>query len=84
MPVAATEDEEHDMLTNAFLRKLDRLDREGLDGLRRELTRRQESARTRFARTRSQRDGDSYMRRGHELAEVRSRIRLLDAGGTRG
>ncbi len=71
------------MVTDAFLRKLGRLDREGLDDLRRELTRRQESARTRFAKTRSQKDGDSYLRRGHELAEVRIRIHLIDDGGKR-
>jgi hypothetical protein len=69
------------MLTPAFLRRLDRLDRQGLEALRGELVGRQEVARVRFGRSRSVRDGDSYRRRGHELGEVRSRLRQLEARG---
>ena len=67
------------MMTPAFLRGLDRLDQAGLEALRRELVRRQEAARVRFGRSRSVRDGESYRRRGHELGEVRSRLRQIDA-----
>lgn len=66
------------MLTPAFLRKLDRLDADGLEEMRRTLVSSQERARVRFGRTRSVKDGESYRRRGHELAEVRSRLRRLD------
>ena len=71
------------MLTATFLRKVERLDGDGLEALRRELIRRQEAARTRFARTRSPKDGESYLRRGHELGEVRSRLRRMDGEGAR-
>ena len=66
-----------EMLTPAFLRKLDKLDHAGLEALRKELVVRQEGARMRFAKDRSPKNGEAYRRRGFELGEVRSRLRAI-------
>lgn len=67
------------MPTPAFLRRLDRLDRDGLENLRQDLVGRKEAARLRFDRTLSMKDGKSLRRRSHEMVEVRARLRRLDA-----
>ena len=67
------------MLTPAFLRRLDGLDRDGLETLRQDLVGRKEAARMRFDRTLSVRDGQSHLRRSHEIVEVKARLRRIDA-----